>query len=431
MATISPTGLTYSRNTKDPLQSKIIWETLAEAKTYVNNPDETAYIGMTFSVINDEISGNNGLWYVEKIGTKENGIAKNDCILKKVGSGENSGSVSWENIENRPFYWNTSLLDESEITVTDSETLFQCNQGVGLVSIAYGDSTFDLDFVTEPPKNPDEISGELNKTHKVFVLDSSTELHADYYYTGEPGVGPEITLCLTGIDSAYITEANFVIHQYSVDVKQLDLKFIPDTIARKSDLNGLGKGEVPDWNAIEGEPGYIKNKTHSCYKELPLEYIGDLSDETDITTQVTWNISDANTILALIFDAPFRNEFGYDDGYGQGDLQAFLPIVKGNSIVKRYDGSNDDGLTDPFFASIEISDVQTTEYDDTNIELTAEIKINTNDVGYGIPVRNVLPSVYVGRVIPLAEGYIPNTIMRKSDLDVISDEELDAMFPIK
>jgi hypothetical protein len=61
MATISPTGLTYSRNTKDPLQSKIIWETLAEARTYVNNPDETAYIGMTFSVINDENLGNNGL----------------------------------------------------------------------------------------------------------------------------------------------------------------------------------------------------------------------------------------------------------------------------------------------------------------------------------------------------------------------------------
>lgn len=85
MASIFPTGLTYSRNTKDPLQSKIVWNSLAEASGYVNNPDETAYIGMTLAVTNDPVTKNNGLWYVEAIGTKSNPTAG---VLKKVGSNE-------------------------------------------------------------------------------------------------------------------------------------------------------------------------------------------------------------------------------------------------------------------------------------------------------------------------------------------------------
>ncbi len=85
MASIFPTGLTYSRNTKDPLQSKIVWNSLADASSYVNNPDETAYIGMTLAVTNDPVTKNNGLWYVEAIGTKSNPTAG---VLKKVGSNE-------------------------------------------------------------------------------------------------------------------------------------------------------------------------------------------------------------------------------------------------------------------------------------------------------------------------------------------------------
>ena len=85
MASIFPTGLTYSRNTKDPLQSKIVWNSLSEASSYVNNPDETAYVGMTLAVTNDPITKNNGLWYVEAIGTKSNPTAG---VLKKVGSNE-------------------------------------------------------------------------------------------------------------------------------------------------------------------------------------------------------------------------------------------------------------------------------------------------------------------------------------------------------
>lgn len=95
MASIFPTGLTYSRNTKDPLQSKIVWATLADARAYVNNANETAYVGMTLAVTNDTVDvKNNGLWYVEAIGTKAN---PNAGVLKKVGSNEVLTEDSYSN----------------------------------------------------------------------------------------------------------------------------------------------------------------------------------------------------------------------------------------------------------------------------------------------------------------------------------------------
>jgi hypothetical protein len=68
--TIFPTSLTYSRNTKAPLMDKQLFETLAEAKSYINDKDQTAYVGLTISVINDE--PNNGLYYVASIADSTN-----------------------------------------------------------------------------------------------------------------------------------------------------------------------------------------------------------------------------------------------------------------------------------------------------------------------------------------------------------------------
>lgn len=85
MANIFPTGLTYSRNTKDPLQSKVVWNSYEEALAYVKNVNETAYVGLVLSVIADADSKKNGLWYVETIATKQNLEAGS---LKKVGSNE-------------------------------------------------------------------------------------------------------------------------------------------------------------------------------------------------------------------------------------------------------------------------------------------------------------------------------------------------------
>lgn len=87
MATIFPTGLTYSRNGKDPLVDKVIWQTLAEAQAYVNDINQTAYVGMTLSVIGDGVLANNGFWYVESIGSGKD-EAYTPGSLKKIGSSE-------------------------------------------------------------------------------------------------------------------------------------------------------------------------------------------------------------------------------------------------------------------------------------------------------------------------------------------------------
>ena len=75
-----PTGMTYSRNTKAPLEDKRIFNTLALAQEYINNVDQTAYVGLTISVVNDD--ANNGLYYVERIADANNATG----LLVKVGS---------------------------------------------------------------------------------------------------------------------------------------------------------------------------------------------------------------------------------------------------------------------------------------------------------------------------------------------------------
>lgn len=78
--TIFPTGLTYSRNTKAPLMDMQVFETLALAQAYVDNADQTAYVGLTVSVVND--GDNNGLYYVNQIADADHAAG----ILTKVGS---------------------------------------------------------------------------------------------------------------------------------------------------------------------------------------------------------------------------------------------------------------------------------------------------------------------------------------------------------
>ena len=75
-----PTGMTYSRNTKAPLEDKRIFNTLALAQEYVNDVDQTAYVGLTISVVND--GANNGLYYIERIADANNATG----LLVKIGS---------------------------------------------------------------------------------------------------------------------------------------------------------------------------------------------------------------------------------------------------------------------------------------------------------------------------------------------------------
>ena len=82
--TIFPTGLTYSRNTKAPLEADRLFDTLELAQAYVDNIDSNAHVGLTISVTKDNIADNNGLYYIDRIADANNTTGK----LSKVGAGK-------------------------------------------------------------------------------------------------------------------------------------------------------------------------------------------------------------------------------------------------------------------------------------------------------------------------------------------------------
>lgn len=84
-----PTGMTYSRNTKAPLEDKRIFDTLALAQAYVDNKDQTAHVGLTISVVADTTNNgaNNGLYYVERIADDKNATG----LLRKISSAFTAG----------------------------------------------------------------------------------------------------------------------------------------------------------------------------------------------------------------------------------------------------------------------------------------------------------------------------------------------------
>lgn len=108
--TIFPTGLTYSRNTKAPLMDMQVFETLALAQAYVDNKDQTAYVGLTVSVVAD--GANNGLYYVERIADADNATG----LLVKVGS---DSAAEVEEVKADVATLKTTIGDETSGIVAD------------------------------------------------------------------------------------------------------------------------------------------------------------------------------------------------------------------------------------------------------------------------------------------------------------------------
>ena len=89
--TLYDTPLTYARTKKAPLEDNTLWDSLSAAEAYVNNVDQYAYAGMTLAVVNPNNSKENGLYYVEAIGT-----ADGSGTLKKIGSNETLSATNYD-----------------------------------------------------------------------------------------------------------------------------------------------------------------------------------------------------------------------------------------------------------------------------------------------------------------------------------------------
>lgn len=92
---IFPTGLTYSRNTKAPFETNRVFATLADMFAYLDNQDQTGYLGMTVVVTSDSTASNNGVYVV----TREGSVAPNaDGTMPahpKIGQDTNA---KWANV---------------------------------------------------------------------------------------------------------------------------------------------------------------------------------------------------------------------------------------------------------------------------------------------------------------------------------------------
>ncbi len=183
----------------------------------------------------------------------------------------------------------------------------------------------------------------------------------------------------------------------------------------KDKIENAGGGA--DWNTQEGEPGYIENRTHYIVSQGNVENRD--SSGNDIIVYAVIDITGKETPV-IIFEQPFINDNTISDMYGNGDLSNILHVVKGNSILKRFDKSTS-GDNDPYFARVTIEDTTINTYDETTI-LSAEIRINTSEEGYGIDAAEVVGSIYQGIVIPLNEAFIPGTVL-KTTPQTLSDAD--------
>lgn len=77
-------GLTFNLSGKAPAVNKRIFNTLADAKAYADDPNDSAIEGLLLSVVSDT-EENNGLYFIKEIGNETN---SNTSTLKKISKTE-------------------------------------------------------------------------------------------------------------------------------------------------------------------------------------------------------------------------------------------------------------------------------------------------------------------------------------------------------
>ena len=189
-----------------------------------------------------------------------------------------------------------------------------------------------------------------------------------------------------------------VIEADEITAVPLDEKYIPDTIPRRTDIPKMA---MPDWNASEGEAGYVKNRTH--YEEKNVIVPNTIIDVPSSDLFAALPVLDTAIVAGNSYVVELDNEKYTCVAWADGDV-----IYLGNGNV--YPGVNK-GENVPF--SI-----------DTYPDKTAFL--NTQ-VGKEYVVSIATP----GNVKQLDEKFIPNSIARDSEVEarfnalVIPDELAD------
>lgn len=193
----------------------------------------------------------------------------------------------------------------------------------------------------------------------------------------------------------------YAIEQIVVEkVYYLEDKFLPDTIARKSYVDEKVaniKTPTPDWNAKEGEAGYIENRPiiKNFIKEQSMEF-----NEVDEWTSVDegYDAVPSNTTVARVF-ADIVTDRGEH-------ITTTVIVKKGESVYILEDKT---GWSD--YLQISMFDTQDG---------------CTMNIGASFGMSGTLKCYYYEDFKQLDEDYIPNTIARKSDIPTISTPNWNA-----
>ena len=179
-----------------------------------------------------------------------------DSIARKSDLESANSTVDWNNIQNRPFY--------------------EENTGYSVIPYTYGISVTDdgngTYVATVTPENyiPLELGVVYNVTFDGYgynVYAESDEfgnkyLRFDYQFNDMYPVtiidnySGNFDIKIENLDFS-VSEIYIIIDALNSYIQQIDEKFIPDSIARKSDLENLGEGSsTVDWNDIQNKPFY-------------------------------------------------------------------------------------------------------------------------------------------------------------------------------
>ena len=129
-------GLSLNMTGKAPAIAKRIWNTYADALSYVNNFNDSAIEGLQLSIIADTDPKKNGVYFIEKIGTSKKvdgvDVANNDGILTKVGGADTETAKNYS----AAVELSKTLVVGQLIKVSEQETV-TTGEGESVVSNTY------------------------------------------------------------------------------------------------------------------------------------------------------------------------------------------------------------------------------------------------------------------------------------------------------
>lgn len=322
-----------------------------------------------------------------------------------------TAEVSWDDLTDKPFYdeQNAVVLFENEEAIFD----------VGLDGMGY-EYFFD-----------DRLNLQNGNTYRVTFGSEVRDIVCENDRLSFDGELATLTVDNSSVfgDGDISEDFNYLkIEEISSQTKLLDEKFIPDTIARISDIPETPEQTQVDWNqSDETAVDYIKNRTHyekddTVERKCSFEY-----EKIDSYEKLTRSLQEfykiSNDIFSRTSDVSVLGDLGGTkfSVIVQPTSDEGAPIRIQSLAIKSDDGT---------IAVGQFCIVYEDEYTYAYKTLTRGMWLITYNNYTKSTSQNILNYVRATETIPsvtikqLDEKFIPDTIARKEDVNSVKDYTL-------